>query len=242
MKSKPLIGLTVTRGRDKDHPKNRHYVRCLEAAGAEVIVLPPEIDAAPYEIITRIDGLVLGGGGDVHPRRYGAPINGTYVDSIDEERDVLEIELIRLALERNMPILGICRGIQVLNVAMGGGLLQHIPDHGRHESHDVRTHKVRVRRGSLLWQALGELEELIVNTYHHQVVTRDVLAPSLLASAWLESDEHIIEGVESINHRWVIGVQWHPERVDDFPPPYQEAQRRLFRSLVRAAVGAPVMA
>ncbi len=242
MRSKPLIGLTVTRGRNKEHPKNQHYVKCLEEAGAEVLALPPEIDLSPYEIITRIDGLVLGGGGDVHPRRYGAAMDGTYEDSIDEGRDVLEIALIRLALERDIPILGICRGIQVLNVAMGGGLLQHIPGHGRHEGRNVGIHRVQVRPGSLLWKALGELDEILVNTYHHQVVTRDVLAPSLLASAWLAADANIIEGVESINHRWVVGVQWHPERVEDFPPPYQEPQRRLFRALVRAAAEVSVIA
>lgn len=241
MALKPLIGLTVTRGRDKDHPKNRFYIACLEDAGADVVVLRPDAEKDWPEAARALDGLVLGGGGDVHPRRYGQDLDGTYRHSIDEARDSLEIRLIHECLARDLPILGICRGIQVLNVAMGGRLRQHIPGHEAENGEKVITHPVRVRPGSRLWQALGRRDELSVNSHHHQVITPPDLAPSLIATAWAMSDASVVEGVESINHRWVVGVQWHPERIHEFPASSQEAQRLLFRALVRAAIEHPIL-
>ena len=234
----PRIGLTVKRGRDYNHPKNRFYIARLEEAGAEVVLFRPDELAGWRERAATLDGLVLGGGGDVHPRRYGEPLNGTYLDSIDEDRDALEMDLLRMCLERDLPVLAICRGIQVLNVALGGRLLQHLPGHQPLDG-EALTHAVRVRAGSRLWTALGEMDTLVVNSYHHQGIAPDGLAPSLVASAWAETDG-LIEGVESLNHRWVVGVQWHPERIHDFPPPSRAAQRRLFHTFVQVSKGEPV--
>ncbi len=240
MASKPVVGLTVTRGRDKSHPKNQFYIACLEDAGAEVVILRPDMAEGWHDIARALDALVLGGGGDVHPRRYGQALNGSYEHSIDEARDSLEISLIQDCLARDVPILGICRGIQVLNVALGGSLRQHLPGHRSHNGNSPITHPVRVRPGSRLWYALGCRDELIVNSHHHQGITPPDLAPSLIATAWAVPDADIVEGVESLNHRWVVGVQWHPERVHEFPASSQEAQRLLFRALVRAARREPV--
>ncbi len=237
---KPRVGLTVKRGRDYHHPKNQYYIARLEEAGADVVVFHPDAAHDWRERAQTLDGLVLGGGGDVHPRRYGEPLNGTYVDSIDEERDALELNLLRVCLERDIPVLAICRGIQVLNVGLGGRLRQHLEGHAPRDRNDVLTHLVRVRPGSRLWEALGQVDALVVNSFHHQGFGPEDLAPSLVASAWAEPEGWLIEGVESINHRWVVGVQWHPERVHEFPPESQEAQRRLFRAFVRAIRGEPI--
>lgn len=233
MGNTPRVGLTVTRGRDRDHPKNRFYIACLEEAGAEVVVLHSGMKRDWEQMARLLQGLVLGGGGDVHPRRYGMSLNGTYRHSIDEERDALEFYLVRAFLARDLPILGICRGIQVLNVAFGGGLCQHIPGHAHRNGGNLLVHEVRVRPESRLWAALGRVERLPVNSHHHQAITPDMLAPALLPTAWAMPDQNVIEGIESINHHWVVGVQWHPERVHEFPAASQEAQRRLFQSFVR---------
>ncbi len=240
MGNRPRVGLTVTRGRDKNHPKNRFYIACLEEAGAEVVVLHSGMGPDWEDVARSLQGLVLGGGGDVHPRRYGMSLNGTYRHSIDEERDALELSLVRDFLARDLPILGICRGIQVLNVAFGGRLHQHVLGHARRDGGPPLVHEVRIRPGSRLWDALGRVESLPVNSHHHQAITPDMLAPSLLPTAWAVPDQNVIEGVESMNHHWVVGVQWHPERVHEFPAASQEAQRRLFQSFVRATQERPI--
>ncbi len=239
---RPRIGLTVKRGRPHTHPKNRYYVERLVESGAEVVFLNDlDITTEKAEaIMASLQGILLGGGGDVHPRYYNAPCNGTNPDSVDTVRDELEFFLVRVALERELPILGICRGFQVLNVALGGTLIQHVDGHSSEGQDQATVHRVRVRPHTRLWEALGRVEELVVNSHHHQAAGEADLAPLLTASAWTETFPHIVEGIELPDHRWFIGVQWHPERLHEFEGISREAQRNLFQSFVRAAALVPV--
>ncbi len=239
---KPRIGLTVKRGRPHNHPKNRYYVERLVENGAEVVFLN-DLTLTPENaesILDSLQGILLGGGGDVHPRYYHAPCDGTDPESIDIERDELEFYLIRAALERDLPILGICRGFQVLNVALGGTLIQHVDGHSSKGQEHATTHWVHIRPHSRLWEALGRVDRLLVNSHHHQAASEKELAPRLVASAWTETPPLIVEGLELPDHRWFIGVQWHPERLHEFEGIAREAQRHLFQSFVRAATLVPV--
>ncbi len=216
-----------------DH-KLQHYLHVLRSAGADVQVLSPQEFTPHHPLVTRMQGLVLGGGGDVHPRRYFRAPEGTYMDSVDEARDLMEWQLLEQALAREIPVLAICRGCQVLNVVLGGTLTQHVEGH-QNETTTPVVHPVRVLPGTRLWEALGYRESLLVNSHHHQVVLEHNLSPRLRASAWTLEHVPVIEGLESPEHRWVIGVQWHPERLHEFPAPAREAQRSLFLHFVRAA-------
>ncbi len=239
---KPRIGLTVKRGRPHHHPKNRYYVERLVENGAEVVFLN-DLDLTPAKaepVLDSLHGILLGGGGDVHPRYYHAPCDGTDPDSVDTKRDELEFYLIQAALERNLPVLGICRGFQVLNVALGGTLIQHIDGHSSKGQEHVTTHWVHVRPHTRLWEALGRIEYLKVNSHHHQAVGDAELARRLQSAAWTEKEPVIIEGIELPDHPWFIGVQWHPERLHEFEGRSRDAQRHLFQAFVRAAIRIPV--
>jgi putative glutamine amidotransferase len=183
-----------------------------------------------------IDGLVLTGGIDIAPARYGQVPHDT-VRRTNPERDAFELAVLSQALERDLPVLAICRGHQLLNVALGGTLLQHI-ESGEHLAHlktqgrPSRWHGVHIQRGSALEGVLGT-HDLEVNSRHHQALTDDSLAPGLQAIA--RSPDGIIEAVESPEHRWVIGVQWHPERPELEHPAFAPESQRLFASFVRAA-------
>jgi len=215
---KPRVVLTLSR---QDTPERRaasgRYARALEAAGARVVaVLPGEIPPAEF------DALCLSGGGDVQPRRYHE--ENVRSENIDADRDELEFHLVERALAADLPVLGICRGCQVLNVALGGSLEQHRTGHG---ADDHATHLVRAVRGSLLAEACGD-GPLRVNSRHHQAVTDARLAPALRAVARVGD---LIEAVESTTHRWVLGVQWHPERTGEV----DARTRQVFSAFVRAA-------
>lgn len=204
---------------------NVRYVAALEAAGlvplALPMTLPPERAAAALAVVA---GVVLSGGEDVEPARYGTaphPKLGT----IDPARDAAELAIIAAARSRRLPIFGICRGLQILNVAWGGTLYQDLgserPGPIDHE-HGAEGHAVRTAPGSLMERALGG-EAGRVNTKHHQAI-RD-LAPGLRATAWAE--DGVIEAVESADPAaaWVVAVQWHAEDLPD---------RALFDAFARA--------
>ncbi len=229
--SAPVIGLTtyVERARftvwDMTTSVLPHaYVESVVRAGGQPVLLPPAGD--PSSLVGRIDGLVLTGGGDLNPSRYGA-VRHDRIGYVRDFRDEAELALVRAALDRDLPVFGICRGLQVLNVALGGTLLQHLPDivvGGSRHSHRPGHHNrfpVSVADGSRLAKALGG-QTIVVPHYHHQAIDR--LGTGLTASAW--SDDGVIEGAEIEDHPFAIGVQWHPEA---------DADTSLFAALVEAA-------
>ena len=205
------------------------YTRAVERAGGTPIVLPPVPSSSIPSLIARIDGLLVAGGRDVDPSLYDeAPHDQT--DLPDHRRDRFELLMIRAAIDADLPFLAICRGMQVLNVARGGTLIQHLPDRLGNESHKpdpvkLTTHDVQISAGSKLAGVLGE--SALVPAMHHQAINR--LGTGLATVA--RTEDQVIEAVEVTGHRFGIGVQWHPEEGDD---------ARIFEALVNAAKAAPV--
>ncbi len=227
----PRIGLTVGRvGRDRQDESP--YAAAIAAARGQPEWVRPELTGETLRAwFESLDGLVLTGGGDIAPGRYHAR-PGPRLSGVDPERDDLEITLVRWAIEAGKPILGICRGHQVLNVALGGSLMQdirtHAPHAGRHEparGHSAVWHPVHVRSDSLLCKWIGRTR-LTTNSYHHQAVS--ALGQGLLVSA--AAEDGIVEGIELAGHPFALGVQWHPERMLEDP-----SSRALFAGLTRAA-------
>ncbi len=211
MAARPLIGLTTSRPSADAlpalHAAPSHYARAIEHVGGLPTLLPnlPELAA---EYAGRLDALLLTGGVDMHPRHYGqAPRRG--LGEVDEVRDAFETALYRAARALGKPVLGICRGMQLINVLEGGTLHQHLPDaaawwtdHAQVARAPTLGHAVTFAAGSQLHRAHGE--EALLNSYHHQAV--DQLAPALQATA--HAPDGLIEGIEG---EGLIGVQWHPE-------------------------------
>lgn len=196
-----------------------NYVQAVQRAGGLVAMLPPDplLTEDPEQALDLIDGLILAGGADIDPASYGESPHPETVSTVPE-RDAFEIALTRGAIERDMPLLGICRGMQLINVACGGTLLQHLPDrYGHHEhrrvvgSFDGADHDVLLTEGSLAARAAGELAHT-TKSHHHQGVDR--LGDGLTASGVSTLDE-LTEAIEwgggSSDRRFVLGVQWHPE-------------------------------
>jgi gamma-glutamyl-gamma-aminobutyrate hydrolase PuuD len=202
--------------------RTRHFHDSLRQAGGEPLVLDgPELPA-------EAKGLLLTGGVDVDPRLYGER-RGPETERPNKARDEQEMGLVRQALERDVPVLAVCRGHQVLNVALGGSLLQHI-EAGNHRADDEghsRWHTVALRGDGRLAAVYGADAVLRVNSRHHQAVTPERLAPDLTALA--HSPDGFVEAFESVDRRWVVGVQWHPERPEMHPAAYP-----LFAAFVAA--------
>lgn len=197
------------------------YVAKITAAGAGAVLLPPATTTA--ETLSRLDGLMLVGGADVDPDRYGATRRDT-TDVPRRERDASEIELYRTARSLGLPVLGICRGLQIMAVASGGALEQHLPDHvgtlHRDQPGTFNEHGARFAPGSLVARIL-ETTQTRVNSSHHQAVTD---AGTLTVTGWAEDES--IEVCEDPDAEFVLGVQWHPEVMPD---------DRLFEAFVAAA-------
>ena len=180
-----------------------------------------------------MDGLLLSGGADVDPARYGEPVSGAR--GIEPERDALEDEAFRAALAAGVPVLGVCRGLQAINVFAGGSLVQHLDGHESeaYPSPAVTRHPLELAAGSRLAVILGDATDLEVNSYHHQAITPDRLAPGLrvAASADHAGAGELVEAIESTDpDRWLIGVQCHPERTESSPPVFE----RLWAAFVAA--------
>lgn len=212
------------------------YQRVLESFGLACILITPahSIRSLP-RLLDLCDGLVLTGGEDIDPECYGEdPIPGLGI--VNPPRDRTEMATLRLALDRELPILGICRGCQLINVAFGGTLYQDLPSqrpgpltHTQEEPWEQRTHYVRVLEGSLLQNVVGS-NELMINSFHHQGV-KD-LAPGLRMTALAE--DGTIEAVESRSYPgWLLGVQWHPERYEASAPE-TDPDRRIFMAFRNA--------
>jgi putative glutamine amidotransferase len=194
---------------------SRSYVEAVQQAGALVLMLPPDplLLENPGEVLDLLDGLVLAGGADIDPSSYGEHPHPETVDTVPE-RDRFEIALVRGAIERDLPVLGICRGMQLINVAYGGSLLQHLPERFGHHEHlrvpgtfDGADHDVDLVEGTLAAQAAGETHHA-TKSHHHQGVDR--LGEGLLISGCSAMDG-LPEAIEISDRRFVLGVQWHPE-------------------------------
>jgi putative glutamine amidotransferase len=235
--SRPVIGVCAAQERARwSHWDQqavllpRSYVEAVQRAGALALLIPPDevLEREPDEVLDVIDGLVLAGGADVDPASYGEdphPETGGTVPA----RDASEIALARRALERDIPLLGICRGMQLMNVAAGGKLRQHLPEEFGHHEHrrvkgsfDGADHDVRLAAGSLAARAAGE--ELHGTKSHHHQGVREV-GEGLEVTGWSTIDD-LPEAIESPGHRFALGVQWHPE-VDE--------RSRLVSALVEEA-------
>jgi|CXWL01.1.fsa_nt_gi putative glutamine amidotransferase len=217
---------------------DRYWSRIVEA-GAEVVDLSEEAADRVAEIAPTLDALMLTGGIDVDPGKYGAERHPR-VKETAAARDDMELAYLMAALSRDLPVLAICRGHQLLNVGFGGTLLQHI-DSGEHradfrtEGYPSRWHQVSLALDSRLAQAFGQAQ-FEINSRHHQAVQHSDLASGLRPVAF--ADEHgndLVEGMESTQHRWVVGVQWHPERPEEHKPDFHPLQKKLFAEFVTQA-------
>jgi putative glutamine amidotransferase len=193
----------------------RGYIDAVQEAGGVALMLPPDPDAVehPDTLLDLVDGLVLAGGADMDPASYGAEPHSSTVGTVPE-RDAFELALAGRAIERDIPFLGICRGMQVMNVARGGTLNQHLPDDLGHEDHrrslgsfDNADHDVRLAHGSLAARAAGE-ELHGTKSHHHQVVER--VGEGFEVTGWATIDD-LPEAIEQPGNRFALGVQWHPE-------------------------------
>jgi gamma-glutamyl-gamma-aminobutyrate hydrolase PuuD len=215
--------------------KNRRYLEALERAGAEPLPLDERDSAVRRdEAWAAMDGLLLSGGADIDPARYGEPPSGAR--SAEPGRDALEDEAYRAALAAGVPVLGVCRGLQAINVFGGGSLVQHLDGHESepYPSPGVTRHRLELAADSRLAAILGDSSDLEVNSYHHQAITADRVAPGLRISAIAEHDDvgDLVEAVESTDpDRWLVGVQCHPERTESSPPVFE----RLWRAFVAAS-------
>lgn len=240
--ARPVIGITTYGPDDAQELEDADlpsftlptvYVDAVERAGGLAVLLPPMslADGRADAILDRLDALILSGGGDIDPRLYDGGEHPT-VYMVSAERDRFELDLTARALTRELPLLGICRGMQVLNIALGGDLELHLPDaFGTSVDHrlpprEPTVHEVRIESGCLLDSIYGE-RVFPVCSWHHQGVR--TLGRGLVAVA--SAPDSVIEGVVSDAHDFALGVQWHPEMqvADD------ERQRRLFEAVVARA-------
>ena len=199
------------------------YVRAVEHAGGRPLLVPPSNNALE-ETLDALDGIIFSGGGDLDPETYGADAHPETTE-INPERDSAELALLQAALARDMPVLAVCRGSQVLNVVRGGDLVQHLPeivghDRHRHTEPVMADHEVAVEAESKLGSILGDRAP--VKSSHHQGFGK--LGEGLREAAWAE--DGTIEAVEDPTHRFAVGVLWHPEEGEDFA---------LFKALVEEA-------
>jgi putative glutamine amidotransferase len=239
--TRPFIGLTSWTRRVRSGVKDRFneavprgYTQGVEGASGLPVLLPnsDDVSLAP-QYVARVDGLLLTGGDDVHPRNYGEAPHPK-IDLVDERRDAFEIALLRAAREREMPIFGICRGLQIINVALGGALYQDIPSQAESDvGHAQKTlregpwHEIGIRPGTRLAEILGEARTA-VNSYHHQACRR--VAQGLAVAA--TTADGLVEAVEDPGYPFLVAVQWHPEVLEGGKA---ASSMRLFAAFVAAA-------
>lgn len=243
---KPLIGITASEVHGAEHGElirygepampemtlGLSYARAVQRAGGLPVVIPPMAVEGISELLAQLDAVVLSGGPDIHPVAYGEEPHPE-LGPTWRELDIAELAIAGDAVEKDIPILGISRGAQALNIARGGTLFQHLPEQFGRGLHHLQpsagraaTHQVRVEEESRLFEALGSVAELEVSSYHHQSASG--LGRAVKAVAW--APDGVVEAIEVPQARFAIGVQWHAESMLDNP-----SQLRLFGALVRAA-------
>ena len=228
----PFIGITTYgRGEEDKFPIPANYVDSVRRAGGIAVLIPPG-QQEPQRLLSRLDGLVLAGGGDIDPACYGGQDHES-IYMTDSERDQTEIELARFAVEQGFPTLGICRGMQVLNVAMGGTLYEHLPDVvGEEIKHrlpprEPTPHAVSVKPESFLASLLSKCE-FDASSWHHQALRKVADGFQVVAYA----PDGTIEAIEMPAHPWLVAVQWHPELTAATDP----NQQKLFDEFVAAVI------
>ena len=220
----PRVGITPYCRADGTRYLPAEYASAIEALGAEVVLVDYAYPLYSLKgLVISLDAMLFSGGGDIDPRHYGQRA-AEQCAGICEARDQLELALFDLVWPRDIPILGICRGMQLINVAMGGTLRQHIAAHRAPAGEPPIQHEVQVLPGTRL-NALLQSERILVNSTHHQAVEQ--LGQGLQASA--RAADGTIEGLELPGERLFLGVQWHPERMTS-----QEHAQKIFRALREA--------
>lgn len=229
---RPLIGISVRYDRqDGSYRLKKAYVDAVETAGGAAVLLGGTAESA-QGALPRLDGVVLTGGGDIEPHHFGEAPHAA-LGPLEPERDVYELELARLAHAQGVPVLGICRGCQVMAVSAGAGLYQDIPsqspseiNHFQAEARAAMTHTVQILPGTRLREIIGQ-ESIDVNSFHHQ--SARTVPHGQVQSA--EAPDGILEGFEDPSHPFWIAVQWHPEDLYL----HSDAARSLFTALVATA-------
>jgi putative glutamine amidotransferase len=233
---RPVIGITTSQmnmGDDKTNYLSSEYITAICDAGGAPILIPGEYPVDHLdEILGICDGILLSGGGDIDPNLYHGE-NHRRVSNVYRERDALECGLARQAARIDLPVLGICRGLQIMNVALGGTLYTHLPvQFGMKINHQVPdtyedeclAHQVDIMEGTRLYAILNK-NSIQVNSHHHQAIKN--LAPELRVTA--RSSDGLIEGIEHPTLRYYIGVQWHPESIQEL-----EEEKSIFASFIAA--------
>lgn len=226
--SEPIV-LVVS----SNHNEARRYCDAISSRGAHVRLVITDSDTATTTSLKGVTGLMLTGGEDIDPQTYGEHRERTANLDINRQRDDLELSFLRNALDLDIPVLGICRGMQLINIAFGGKLVQDLPSHNgeRHDGDWIATyHQIYISPGSKLAAIMGSGGFLKVNSIHHQGLKEPQKSPALLASAYSIGDG-IIEALESPAHDWVLGVQFRPEREGEVPKSFG----RLFQAFVERA-------
>ncbi|MGG0668545.1 gamma-glutamyl-gamma-aminobutyrate hydrolase family protein [Lederbergia citrisecunda] len=231
---KPIIGITSNID-STVHTLQNTYIQAVTAAGGVPLLIPTGVENDAQQITTLVDGLIVSGGGDLNPQLFNEePL--PQLGNVTPERDGIELELVRHMLTLDKPILGICRGHQVLNVAFGGTLYQDINSqstnpllqHDQKAKREHQSHAVHIEKGTLL-ASITASEKIMVNSFHHQAL-KDVPSPLIVSG---KASDGIIESVESPEHHFVVGVQWHPEALmekDD------QVSMRLFSAYMKACL------
>ncbi len=226
----PVIGITTFGQNEYGNYCSHHaYVNAVRLAGGLPVLLPPG-EPDPAAILNVVDGLIFTGGGDIEPATYNGDLHPT-IARVDPQRDAFELTLARLVLNTDIPVLGICRGLEVLVVTSGGTLVSHIPDeYGEvveHTKDRIHTseHRVQIMPESRLATMIGTTEATIVS-WHHQAAR--IVPPGWRITAY--AADGLIEALEHEHHPWAIALQWHPELSLNDP-----LQQRIFQALVKAA-------
>ena len=235
-KKKPLIALTPYFNIERDEPYMRPaYLKAIRAVGGTPLILPLDLEEEDLQqVVDTFDGFLFTGGPDIHPFYFGEETQEN-CGNVCLRRDRMEMALLKLVMKTGKPVLGICRGIQLLNVALGGDIYQDIPSqfpqdfpiaHTQPAAYAIPSHHVSIAEGSRLFEISGGLQKLAVNSCHHQAVRR--LAPGLSAGAF--APDGIIEEIEMTAYPFLMGVQWHPEYLWES----DETSSRLFQAFVEA--------